>query len=350
MVRIADHGRPPIVLAPARIAANVLRAMVHRPLDAPDLVLANHPSPTTGLAALALSRLWSCPLVVDFNDLIAQYTADLLRVRSRSVVRALFWVQSWILSHASGAVLVTHHLETYLPRTRPSPPCEVIPNGASVSPGPVVPGPHPAHDPFRLAYAGRFEPWAGSDLMTRLMYELRRRRLRVELRVAGTPRKEAASEGVLLLGTLAAAQVPTFLAESDAVLVPFPPGPTSDAASPLKLFEAWAAGKPVLASDVAGIREVCRDRVDAFLLPPDDANAWADAVQDLIEHPELRNGMGDGARQAAMTATWEVRAQSFARFLQATLRGGRGAARGAASPHWPAPRPASDEVSESESR
>lgn len=307
-------------LAPAAIPFHLLGAILHRPPVVPDVVVANHPSVTSGLIALALSRLLSVPLVVDFNDLIAQYTADLLGLKSKWIVGWLFRIQSLILSHAAGIVLVTQYLESYLPRSAMPIPFVVIPNGACPSDIPDRHDSLEAHVPFRLAYAGRFEPWAGSRLLGDLMHELRNRGSPAELFVAGNTDSSEHPEGVKFVGVLDSQEVASFLSESDAVLVPFPPGPTSDAASPLKLFEAWAAGKPALASDVAGIREACVNQTNTILLPPDNPAAWADAVQLLMRNPELRAKMSAEAMRAASASTWEDRSHVFARFLEDVLR------------------------------
>jgi glycosyltransferase involved in cell wall biosynthesis len=122
------------------------------------------------------------------------------------------------------------------------------------------------------------------------------------------------------LGALPPGEIPALLASSDAVLVPFPPGLTSDAASPLKLFEAWAAGRPTLASDVAGVREVARDGQDTVLLSPGDIKGWADAVESLAADGPRGRRLGEGAREAAARSSWENRAAAFAKLLREVRR------------------------------
>ena len=60
------------------------------------------------------------------------------------------------------------------------------------------------------------------------------------------------------------------------------------------LTEAFAAGTPVVASDIAGYRDVVRDGVDGVLVPRGDAQALAEALRDLYDEPERRHA--DGAR------------------------------------------------------
>ena len=66
------------------------------------------------------------------------------------------------------------------------------------------------------------------------------------------------------------------------------------------LTEAFAAGTPVVASDIAGYRDVVRDGVDGVLVPRGDAQALAEALRDLYDEPERRAAM---ARAAALGAS-----------------------------------------------
>ena len=61
------------------------------------------------------------------------------------------------------------------------------------------------------------------------------------------------------------------------------------------LTEAFAAGTTVVASDIAGYRDVVRDGVDGVLVPPGDAQALAEALRDLYDEPERRGS--DGPRR-----------------------------------------------------
>jgi glycosyltransferase involved in cell wall biosynthesis len=57
---------------------------------------------------------------------------------------------------------------------------------------------------------------------------------------------------------------------------------------PKSLLEAAAFGRPIVATDVIGCREIARQGVNALLVPVDDPQALADAVQRLAHDPSLR--------------------------------------------------------------
>lgn len=66
---------------------------------------------------------------------------------------------------------------------------------------------------------------------------------------------------------------------------------------PVSLLEAGACGKPIIATDVPGCREVVRHRVNGLLIPPRNAIALADAIVLLLENPELRRELGRRGRE-----------------------------------------------------
>src|SRR5262249_22585565 len=70
------------------------------------------------------------------------------------------------------------------------------------------------------------------------------------------------------------------------------------------LTEAFAAGTPVVASDIVGYREVVRDGVDGVLVPPGDAQALAAALLDLRAQRERRARIGRVAAADVQRFAW----------------------------------------------
>ncbi len=68
---------------------------------------------------------------------------------------------------------------------------------------------------------------------------------------------------------------------------------------PLALIEAAAAGRPVIAADGPGLRDVARPGETGLLVPPRNAVALADAVAALAGDATLRARLGAGARRLA---------------------------------------------------
>ncbi len=68
---------------------------------------------------------------------------------------------------------------------------------------------------------------------------------------------------------------------------------------PFSIMEAFAAGKPVIASDLGGMTELVKNSRGGLLVPPGDIEALADAMQWMIIHPREANRMGMKAREYA---------------------------------------------------
>ena len=66
---------------------------------------------------------------------------------------------------------------------------------------------------------------------------------------------------------------------------------------PKSLLEAAACGRPLLASDVPGCREIVRHGDNGLLFEVDHPNALADAMEQLIADQALRLRMGQRGRQ-----------------------------------------------------
>ncbi|MSO56244.1 MAG: glycosyltransferase family 1 protein [Acidobacteria bacterium] len=69
--------------------------------------------------------------------------------------------------------------------------------------------------------------------------------------------------------------------------------------TPLTLFEALAAGKPIVATDADGLLDVLRNGRDARIIPKRNAQALADAIVQLMDRPEERARLAAAARETA---------------------------------------------------
>jgi glycosyltransferase involved in cell wall biosynthesis len=69
---------------------------------------------------------------------------------------------------------------------------------------------------------------------------------------------------------------------------------------PKMLIEAGACGLPLVVTDIPGCREVVEDGKNGFLVPPRDSLALANALQKLLETPELRRQMGAHSRHLVL--------------------------------------------------
>jgi glycosyltransferase involved in cell wall biosynthesis len=67
---------------------------------------------------------------------------------------------------------------------------------------------------------------------------------------------------------------------------------------PVKIFEYWACGLPVIASDLPPIRPFFRNLRAGLLFPPGDASALSLCIGWMLDHPSEANRMGRCGREA----------------------------------------------------
>jgi len=65
---------------------------------------------------------------------------------------------------------------------------------------------------------------------------------------------------------------------------------------PLSVMEAMAVGLPIVASNVIGVTDVVEDRKTGLMVPPEDPEAMAGAIEWLLDHREEALAMGENAR------------------------------------------------------
>ncbi len=162
--------------------------------------------------------------------------------------------------------------------------------------------PEPPVPPVTAGYAGRLLADKGVAVLVEAQQSLRRRGGDLRLVLAGTPDPENPSS--IDAATLAAWRaLPgiTWLGEVDDIRTLWSMAhiavlPSRREGLPKSLLEAAAMGRPLIATDVPGCREIARDGVNALLVPPDDAGALAAALERLADDAELRRRFGAASR------------------------------------------------------
>ncbi|HWM06908.1 MAG TPA: glycosyltransferase family 4 protein [Actinophytocola sp.] len=144
----------------------------------------------------------------------------------------------------------------------------------------------------RLLLAGRVSDFDYADRMWKLLDELDVAHL------------------VTLAEDLNVDEMPAILAAADAVVQP-----SLEEGLGLATIEAMAQARPVVGTDVVGLREVLTDEADSLVVPVSDAGRLATAVIRIAGDPGLAESLGRGAR-ATVLRRFDRRAMT-----EATLAG-----------------------------
>ena len=165
----------------------------------------------------------------------------------------------------------------------------------------------PASEPTQLLAVGRFVAKKGFATLLAAVARVERP---LHLRLVGDgPLRAALVDDVRRLGLDARVTVearrahdslPACYAAADVVVVPSVVDASGDRDGlPNVVLEAMASGRPVVASDVGAIATGVRDGVTGRLVPPDDRDALAAAITELVDRPDLRRALGVRAREVA---------------------------------------------------
>jgi len=160
-------------------------------------------------------------------------------------------------------------------------------------------------EPYRLLSVGRLSAPKGFPILIEAVALLKGRGRAVTLTLVGEGQQRALleelvaryglSDVVRLAGACNHDQVVDYYQASDAFVLPsFLEG------LPVVLMEAMAMELPCVATWITGIPEIIENDHEGLLVPPASADALADAVERLIDHPEEARRFGAAARRKVL--------------------------------------------------
>jgi len=120
-------------------------------------------------------------------------------------------------------------------------------------------------------------------------------------------------------GYIPSTEVPHYLKAADILLMPNTSkssGHSIAYASPMKVFDYLAAGKPIIASDFSVLREIFTHEHNAFLVPADSEQELARGLQWVRDNPAAAGNMATQARLDSMEFSWQKRAEAYLSFVR----------------------------------
>jgi phosphatidyl-myo-inositol alpha-mannosyltransferase len=183
----------------------------------------------------------------------------------------------------------------------------VIPNGVAVSDVLELTPAQPVSPerPLQIAFVGQAVERKGLPVLLRA-FEALREHVPAELKIVGATPEEVepllldGREGVTVLGKVDDATKVQILREADVLAAPSLGGESFG----MVLTEAFAAGTPVVASDIAGYRDVVNDGTDGILVPRGDAAALGEALRALALDSTRRDALASAALETARQYAW----------------------------------------------
>lgn len=196
-----------------------------------------------------------------------------------------------------------------------------------------------------VGFVGTLKGWHGVGTLLRAIGRLANdqglERTPYVLIVGDGPQREsleaiAVEEGIadltVFTGTVAHGDMPAYIQAMDIAVAPY------DAMvdfyfSPLKLFEYMAAGRAIVAADIGQVTDVIRDGDNGTLYTPGDEASLASRLRELLDDSDLRQTLGNAARNEARSKyEWTRNAQTVIDLID-RARTGKGSSDERVSPN-----------------
>jgi len=90
----------------------------------------------------------------------------------------------------------------------------------------------------------------------------------------------------------------------------------------LVVIESYAAGRPVVASAVAGLKELIIPGETGILVEPDSVTEWAKTIRQFIEQSQWADQLGKQARHWVQSYSWKAIAKHHIEFYDSLIKSG----------------------------
>lgn len=257
-----------------------------------------------GIAALAAGK--RTMVVNALTGLGHLFTADDRKVRA--LRGPVVWMLRWLLKRKRARAIVQNEDDrAYLQKLNIIDPRRTVTiRGSGVDTDRFASLPEPASSLITAAYVGRMIEDKGVRCLIAAIRSLSETTTPVRLLLAGTPDPEnPATISDSTLQTWASDPLIRWVGQVDDVREVWAQAHIAVLASrreglPKSLLEAASCGRPIIATDVPGCREIARAGENAILVPVNDAETLAEALSKLAADAELRTRYGAASRRLVL--------------------------------------------------
>jgi glycosyltransferase involved in cell wall biosynthesis len=276
------------------------------------VVIGTSPQFFCAVAACAAARLRQSPWIFELRDLWPESIAAVGVMRRSLALRLVERLELRLYRDAAAVACVSRaFMRNLASRGIDGGKLHYVPNGILAEFWSSASREHSRHDlglsdeHVLVSYVGTVGLAHGVESIIESAADLQRRAPCVRFLIAGDGaqldaiRALTAARGVdnvMFTGLVARDRVPSLLAASDIMLVTLTESDVFKTVLPSKMFEAMAAGRPIVLAVDGEAREVLERAGAGVSVPPGDAGALADAIVTMSRTPSSRASMGAAGR------------------------------------------------------
>jgi len=281
-----------------------------------EVILSDNPPYLVGTAALTASKIADIPLVINVHDVwgASHYTDFQYYIGAILEKFCTRRVQRYVAVSEGLRIVLSDNFR--IPKEK----IGVAANAIDVNRFNIQPAQVKAilkqYPQFQLTPEGKYiifvgimRQWAGVQFLIKAFAKVVVKHPEYKLLLIGGGGDKAAFEKlstqlklkdkVIFTDSLPYTDIPAFISIAQIACAPFPSTKVTDQTqlmSPLKVLEYMAAGKAVVASRVGGMEKYISDYETGLMVTPENVDELAQKINELIEHPELVQKLGENAR------------------------------------------------------
>ncbi len=273
-----------------------------------DIIVGTSPQFFCAIAACMSGMLKRTPWIFELRDLWPDSISAVGAARRYMPMRVLEWIELFMYRHARAVVSVSRSfIENLVSRGIDRRKLAFVPNGVDMS---VWAAGSRARGRTALglddqavvvSYIGTVGMAHDIGTILRAAALMQRTRPEVRFLIVGDGaeqqrlRDQVEAEGldrVTFTGLVPRDQIPDYLAASDISLVTLKRSDVFKTVLPSKMFESMAAARPIVLAVEGEARETLERSGAGLAVQPGNAEALADALQQLVDDAGLRHAMG----------------------------------------------------------
>lgn len=310
--------------AAAPIVAAERPALIH--------VHSGHRGYDTALVGIALGRHFGIPVVYEVRGFFeALWTSDTDWAEQAETYERRRATENRCMAAADHVVTLSESMRSdIVSRGISADKVSVVPNGVNIDSfqprerSAELVARYGLEGVFTFGYVSNVDHYReGQEALIEAAVELRKRGITATAMIIGDGKRRElleklaaerdAGDAVIFTGRVPHDEVLDYYALLDVFVIPRVPERAARLVTPLKPFEAMAAGIPLVVSDLEALREITGDGARGRYFPAEDAVGLADVLADLHANPAERQAMSMKAREWVVAERqWSNNGQRYA--------------------------------------